>query len=170
MSLTETEDDVRENIRRYEDEGGGEDDIRAFDLRSLRIPVDADGKVFGETLDPSSLFQSKSMSPVHLPGSSVQVDINAFLEDRLHKFPCEVADDFPCDQCTKYAYEGGGSAAGSLSSLSSTRENIEKDFDYLNTELVHFSTSKSTDFYQLLQGVTGKSVCDCNDARQEERQ
>lgn len=169
MSLTETDDDIRENIRRYEDEGGGEDDIRAFDLTSLQIPVDMEGKTFSETLDPSSLFHRKSISP-HIPGSSVQVEINSFLDDRLHKFPCQV-NDFSCDQCTKYAYEGCGSSAGSLSSLSLTRENIEKDFDYLNTERVHFSTKSTPDLYQLLQqGVTGKVVCDCNDAKQQETQ
>ena len=34
-------DDVRENIINYADEGGGEDDMNAFDITPLRIPVDS---------------------------------------------------------------------------------------------------------------------------------
>lgn len=35
------DDDVRENIINYADEGGGEDDMNAFDITPLRIPVDS---------------------------------------------------------------------------------------------------------------------------------
>lgn len=37
------DDDVRENIISYDDEGGGEDDMNAYDITPLRIPIDPSG-------------------------------------------------------------------------------------------------------------------------------
>jgi hypothetical protein len=39
----DVDDDVRENIISYDDEGGGEDDMNAYDITPLRIPIDASG-------------------------------------------------------------------------------------------------------------------------------
>lgn len=33
------DDDVRENIINYDDEGGGEDDMTAYDITPLQIPI-----------------------------------------------------------------------------------------------------------------------------------
>ena len=37
------DDDVRENIISYDDEGGGEDDMNQYDITPLRIPIDPTG-------------------------------------------------------------------------------------------------------------------------------
>ena len=44
----DVDDDVRENIISYDDEGGGEDDMTAYDLTPLRIPIDPTGAVLGK--------------------------------------------------------------------------------------------------------------------------
>lgn len=40
----DVDDDVRENIISYDDEGGGEDDMNAYDITPLRIPIDPTGQ------------------------------------------------------------------------------------------------------------------------------
>ena len=41
------DDDVRENIINYEDEGGGEDDMTAYDITPLQIPIGGPGLTMG---------------------------------------------------------------------------------------------------------------------------
>ena len=76
------------------------------------------------------------------PGA--QPDVGDFINRRL-----EDADDDagapPHDSVREYAYEGGGSTAGSLSSLASTNSQNEQDWDHLNNWGPRFS--KLADMY-----------------------
>lgn len=132
FGLADVDDDVRENIISYDDEGGGEDDMQAFDITPLRIPIDASGTPLAKTLGPAGLLMDKSTLPRLRPlGPGAHVDIGAFLEDRLEKLEND-PNGPPFDDLRNYAYEGCGSTAGSLSSLNSVHEDLEQDFDYLN--------------------------------------
>lgn len=47
MKYAGPDDDVRENIINYDDEGGGEDDMTAYDITPLQIPIPG-GPLAGE--------------------------------------------------------------------------------------------------------------------------
>jgi len=107
------DDDIRENIINYEDEGGGEDDMTAFDITPLQIPI-ADPSLARHSLPRQKIPYVGPTGP--MPGANSNVE--TFIEDHKRR-----ADLDPCappfDDLRNYAYEGGGSTAGSLSSLGS---------------------------------------------------
>uniref|UniRef100_A0A3B4B8U4 Cadherin domain-containing protein n=1 Tax=Periophthalmus magnuspinnatus TaxID=409849 RepID=A0A3B4B8U4_9GOBI len=92
------EDDVRENIITYDDEGGGEADTAAFDIAALQSA-------------PHS-SRTRDMSPQLLPL------VGEFLRLRLAQVTFDPSQP-PYDSVQVYGLEGTGSRAGSLSSLES---------------------------------------------------
>nr|XP_018903845.1 PREDICTED: neural-cadherin isoform X4 [Bemisia tabaci] len=107
------DDDVRENIINYDDEGGGEDDMTAFDITPLQIPV-------GHAMPAKILY----------PPVGAEPDVGIFIEK--HKKHADSDPNAPpFDDLRNYAYEGGGSTAGSLSSLASGTDDEQQEFDYL---------------------------------------
>ncbi|KAM5220856.1 cadherin-19 isoform 2-T2 [Hipposideros larvatus] len=120
-------EDFRENIFRYDDEGGGEEDTEAFDIAELRSSavVRARKSRRSTTAEIRSLYrQSLQVGP----------DSAIFRKFILEKL--EEADTDPCappfDSLQTYAYEGTGSLAGSLSSLGSAASDQDENYDYLN--------------------------------------
>ncbi|KAJ1204546.1 hypothetical protein NDU88_008323 [Pleurodeles waltl] len=135
----------RENIVKYDDEGGGEEDTEAFDIAALRTrPVMRSQKKRRQiTTEIQSLYR---MSLRLGPDSDV---FREFIKEKLHEAntdPC--APPFDCLQM--YSYEGEGSSAGSLSSLESfpseldpTCNNISK-WGPLYKELANMFRPKET--------------------------
>ncbi|PSN41764.1 Neural-cadherin [Blattella germanica] len=110
------DDDVRENIINYDDEGGGEDDMTAFDITPLQIPIG------GPVPEMPAKLPFPPMGP--------EPNVGVFIEE--HKKRADADPNAPpFDDLRNYAYEGGGSTAGSLSSLASGTDDNEQDFDYL---------------------------------------
>ncbi|XP_075069356.1 cadherin-7 [Mixophyes fleayi] len=125
--IFDEERDVRENIVRYDDEGGGEEDTEAFDMTTLRnLNIIRDNK---SRRDVTPEIQFLSRSSVRSPPDNLI--FREFIWERLKE-----ADVDPCappyDSLQTYAFEGNGSVAESLSSLESVSSNSEHNYDYLS--------------------------------------
>ncbi|XP_045063632.1 cadherin-2-like [Coregonus clupeaformis] len=129
--LIDPEDDVRDNILKYDEEGGGEED-QDYDLSQLQQPDALETemvKVGIRRMDERPLHQDhlyplRSAAP-H-PG-----DIGDFIHEGL-----KAADNDPTappyDSLLVFDYEGSGSTAGSISSLHSSSSGGDQDYDYLS--------------------------------------
>eukprot|EP00095_Tigriopus_kingsejongensis_P004384 maker-scaffold1072_size64607-snap-gene-0.18 protein:Tk04384 transcript:maker-scaffold1072_size64607-snap-gene-0.18-mRNA-1 annotation:"GK18219" len=127
------DDDVRETIINYEDEGGGEDDMTAFDITPLQIPVaDAANGAKGTTLQrqkyqkyaaAGTTYPVNGGTPLVMDTGTLPAETNVehFIEEHKHRADSDPSAP-PFDDLRNYAYEGGGSTAGSLSSLGSDND------------------------------------------------
>lgn len=116
--LYKDQDDIRENIINYEDEGGGEGDMTGYDLNVLRLMYDGTEPVQGFD-DTGKRAQDE------VP------DICGFLGDKLNSVDND-PDLGPYDDVRNYMYEGEGNSVGSLSSLASGTDDGDLNFDYLS--------------------------------------
>lgn len=120
------EEDIRENIITYDDEGGGEEDTEAFDIATLQNPDGVNGFLPRKDIKPELSY---SVRAGLRPGGG-GVDVDEFIKTRV----CDADNDPtapPYDSIQVYGYEGRGSIAGSLSSLESVTTDSDLDYDYL---------------------------------------
>nr|XP_061809984.1 cadherin-20-like [Nerophis lumbriciformis] len=127
--LGDQEENVHENIVRYDDEGGGEEDTEAFDIAAMWNPQVVRPHP-GETRQ-DMLPEIRSLSR-YVPMASTSVGgVHGYVLSKLLE-----ADADPCappyDSLQTYAYEGEGSIAESLSSLQSGASGGDHEYDYLN--------------------------------------
>ncbi|XP_071640783.1 neural-cadherin isoform X1 [Temnothorax longispinosus] len=114
------DDDVRENIINYDDEGGGEDDMTAFDITPLQIPIGGPIPEMGGKLPPCKVAYPLGPEP----------NVGVFIEDHKKRADSD-PNAPPFDDLRNYAYEGGGSTAGSLESLASGTDDEQHEYEYL---------------------------------------
>ncbi|XP_053555545.1 cadherin-8 [Bombina bombina] len=125
--IIKDDEDVRENIIRYDDEGGGEEDTEAFDIATLQNPDGINGYLPRKDIKPDFQFM-----PRHGHTSTPNgVDVDEFINVRLHEADNDPTAP-PYDSIQIYGYEGRGSVAGSLSSLESSTSDSDQNFDYLS--------------------------------------
>ncbi|KAG8596207.1 hypothetical protein GDO81_001772 [Engystomops pustulosus] len=117
LSLCEDED-IRENIITYDDEGGGEQDTQAFDMSALQPPQTG---LSGGFFHPPRMDVLPRVPHHPAPRSpqTAPVDVQRFLALRLREAERDPVAP-PYDSIQVYGFEGGGSSAGSLSSLTSS--------------------------------------------------
>ncbi|XP_076014506.1 cadherin-6-like [Genypterus blacodes] len=126
-----SKEDVRDNIAIYNDEGGGEEDMQAFDISIL--------------LNPEAFEENKQRRDI-VPETTTDnnADVRDYISQRLHDNGSDPTAP-PYDSPVTYAYEGNGSVAGSLSSLESVTTEGDQDYNYLSEWGPHFK--KLADMY-----------------------
>lgn len=131
--LCDEEENVHENIVRYDDEGGGEEDTEAFDIAAMWNPREAHHHLSKMRQDmlPEIESLSRYVPQACVMGGGRESNVHGYVLAKLLE-----ADMDPCappyDSLQTYAYEGEGSVAESLSSLQSGTSNTDHEYDYLN--------------------------------------
>ncbi|XP_062286963.1 B-cadherin-like [Scomber scombrus] len=119
------DDDIRDNIYYYDEEGGGEDD-QDYDLSVLHRGLDNRPEVFRNDVVPNFM---PALQYQYKPRPANPDEIGNFIDDNL-----KAADNDPTappyDSLLVFDYEGGGSDAGSLSSLNSSSSG-DQDYNCL---------------------------------------
>ncbi|XP_024605959.1 cadherin-4 isoform X2 [Neophocaena asiaeorientalis asiaeorientalis] len=129
--LIDPEDDVRDNILKYDEEGGGEED-QDYDLSQLQQP-EAVEHVLSKAPGVRRVDERPVGAEPQYPARPVVPhpgDIGDFISEGLR-----AADNDPTappyDSLLVFDYEGSGSTAGSVSSLDSSSSG-DQDYGYLN--------------------------------------
>ncbi|XP_061778426.1 cadherin-20-like isoform X2 [Nerophis ophidion] len=141
--LCDEEENVHENIVRYDDEGGGEEDTEAFDIAALWNPCEVQPHPAKTRQDMLPEIQSLSRYvPCLLAGGGVgggvggrvggdSSNVQGYVLSKLLEADMDTCAP-PYDSLQTYAYEGEGSVAESLSSLQSGASGGDHDYDHLN--------------------------------------
>jgi len=123
--LLDDEDDVRENLQAYHDEGGGEEDNDAYDMAALQpLPPGAPVRID----DKPKMAEPQHRFPRDMPPDT---DIGEYINDAKKQADNDPTAP-PFDSLLVFDYEGQGSDAGSLSSLNSGTSDGSQDYNYLN--------------------------------------
>ncbi|NXD26053.1 CAD22 protein, partial [Spelaeornis formosus] len=135
---SEDDEDMRDNVIKYNDEGGGEQDTEAYDMSALRSLYDfSDIKAGDGGGGPGEGGPGRNpASELHALPQWVQspdLDFSVFRDYICRKV--EQADEDlsvpPYDSFQTYAFEGSDSPVPSLSSINTWSSGSEQDFSYL---------------------------------------
>ncbi|XP_016130941.1 cadherin-22-like [Sinocyclocheilus grahami] len=130
--MSEDEEDMRDNVIKYNDEGGGEQDTQAYDMSALRNLYD-----FPEVKNSDS---GPDQRPVpqwiqnRVVGDGGPADFSVFkgyIRKKVEQADADLSVP-PYDSFQTYAFEGSSSPALSLSSIHTLSTTSEQDFSYLS--------------------------------------
>lgn len=141
--MAEDEEDMRDNVIKYNDEGGGEQDTQAYDMSALRNLYDfPEAKSCDSGPDIRSLPQWIQANRVGGGGAAaaegaaaaVAADFSLFkgyIRKKVEQADADLSVP-PYDSFQTYAFEGTSSPALSLSSIHTLSTTSEQDFSYLS--------------------------------------
>lgn len=119
------EDDTRDNVFYYGEEGGGEED-QDYDITQLHRGLEARPEVVlrndvAPTFIPTPMYRPRPANPDEI-GNFIIENLKAANTDPTAP---------PYDSLLVFDYEGSGSDAASLSSLTSSASDLDQDYNYL---------------------------------------
>ncbi|KAL7984424.1 hypothetical protein Chor_002994 [Crotalus horridus] len=138
----------RENIFKYDDEGGGEQDTEAFDISALRPQTVL--RQYKPRRNITTEIQSLYRQSLQVgPESAI---FREFINQKLEEANCD-PNVPPYDSLQIFAFEGTGSLAGSLSSLESNSVGslMDDNYDYLVELRPQVKSSGSMNNYSLAE-------------------
>lgn len=136
--MAEDEEDMRDNVIKYNDEGGGEQDTQAYDMSALRNLYDfPEAKSCDSGPDIHSMPQWIQANRVGGGAEAAAVaatDFSLFkgyIRKKVEQADADLSVP-PYDSFQTYAFEGTSSPALSLSSIHTLSTTSEQDFSYLS--------------------------------------
>lgn len=133
--MAEDEEDMRDNVIKYNDEGGGEQDTQAYDMSALRNLYDfPEAKSCDSGPDIRSLPQWIQANRGRGAEGAAAADFSLFkgyIRKKVEQADADLSVP-PYDSFQTYAFEGTSSPALSLSSIHTLSTTSEQDFSYLS--------------------------------------
>ncbi|XP_057626160.1 cadherin-20 isoform X2 [Chionomys nivalis] len=128
--IIDDDENIHENIVRYDDEGGGEEDTEAFDIAAMWNPREAQAQAGAPKARQDMLPEIESLSRYVPQTCAVSSTVHSYVLAKLYEADMDLWAP-PFDSLQTYMFEGDGSVAGSLSSLHSATSDSEQSFDFL---------------------------------------
>ncbi|KAK2534091.1 Cdh20, partial [Columba guinea] len=125
--IIDEEENIHENIVRYDDEGGGEEDTEAFDIAAMWNPREAQLVVKNRQ---DMLPEIESLSRYVPQACVMDNNVHSYVLAKLYEADMDLWAP-PFDSLQTYMFEGNGSVAESLSSLQSVTTDSDQSYDYL---------------------------------------
>ncbi|OXB84616.1 UNVERIFIED_CONTAM: hypothetical protein H355_008092 [Colinus virginianus] len=125
--IIDEEENIHENIVRYDDEGGGEEDTEAFDIAAMWNPREAQLVVKNRQ---DMLPEIESLSRYVPQACIMDNNVHNYVLAKLYEADMDLWAP-PFDSLQTYMFEGNGSVAESLSSLQSVTTDSDQSYDYL---------------------------------------
>lgn len=123
--------EIHEQLVTYDEEGGGEMDTNGYDVSILSSACHDGSLLRHPDHHPLPSLYAMVQKPHHAHPTACKGDMAAMIEEKKDEADHD-RDGFPYDTLHIYGYEGPESLAGSLSSLESSSNGSNLDYDFLN--------------------------------------